>query len=171
VGDVVAGAEYIRHLVVAIYHDRLLERNEVGLEPAKSVDKHRPTLVPSTASPPQVERTDAHFDELVGFLRGKLLVLQTLLLSLQTFESLRNQRWRWFPFKVSVPDELSSNLLSWHIFETRVLIEPLPEGSEDPIEARLVLLGHTFWRVAAGHLAPLEGFMTSDILTARYRLR
>jgi hypothetical protein len=60
VGDVVAGAEYVRHLVVAIYHDRLLERNEVGLELAKAVDEHQPTLVPSTASPPQVERGDAH---------------------------------------------------------------------------------------------------------------
>ena len=75
VGDMVAGAEYVRHLVVAISHDRLLERNEIGLEPVKTVDEHRPTLVPSTASPPQVERGDAHFDELVGFLRGKLVVL------------------------------------------------------------------------------------------------
>jgi hypothetical protein len=90
VGDVVAGAEYVRHLVVAISHDRLLERNEVGLESAKAIDEHRPTLVPSTASPPQVERGDAHYDELVDFLRGKLLVLQTLLLSLQTFQSLRD---------------------------------------------------------------------------------
>jgi len=30
----------------------------------------------------------------VGILGGKLLILQTLLLGLQTFESLRNQRWR-----------------------------------------------------------------------------
>jgi hypothetical protein len=90
VGDVVAGAEYVRHLVVAISHDRLLERNEVGLESAKAIDEHRPTLVPSTASRPQVERGDAHYDELVDFLRGKLLVLQTLLLSLQTFQSLRD---------------------------------------------------------------------------------
>jgi hypothetical protein len=67
-----------------------LERNEVELEPAKAVDEHRPTLVPSTASPPQVERGDAHYDELVGILRGKLLVLKTLLLGLQTFQSLRN---------------------------------------------------------------------------------
>jgi hypothetical protein len=87
---VVAGAEYVRHLVVAISHDRLLERNEVGLEPAKSFDEHRPTLVPSSASPPQVERGDAHYDELVGFLRGKLVILQTLLLGLQTFQSLRD---------------------------------------------------------------------------------
>jgi hypothetical protein len=79
---VVAGAEYVRHLGVAIYHDRLLERNGVGLEPAKAVDEHRPTLVPSTAWPPQVECGDAHYDELVGILRGKLLILQTLLLSL-----------------------------------------------------------------------------------------
>jgi hypothetical protein len=87
---VVAGAEYVRHLVVAISHDRLLERNEVGLEPAKAVDEHRPTLVPSTAAPPQVERGDAHYDELVGILRGKLFVLKTLLLGLQTFQSLRD---------------------------------------------------------------------------------
>ena len=86
----VAGAEYVRHLVVAISHDRLLERNEVGLEPAKAVDEHRPTLVPSTAAPPQVERGDAPYDELVGFLRGKLFVLKTLLLGLQTFQSLRD---------------------------------------------------------------------------------
>ena len=85
-----AGAEYVRHLVVAISHDRLLERNEVGLEPAKTVDEHRPTLVPSTAALPQVERGDAHYDELVGFLRGKLFVLKTLLLGLQTFQSLRD---------------------------------------------------------------------------------
>ena len=58
----------------------------------------------------------------VGILRGKLLVLQTLLLGLQTFESLRDKRWWGLPFKVSVPDELSSYLLSWHLFETRVLI-------------------------------------------------
>ena len=86
----VAGAEYVGHLVVAISHDRLLERNEVGLEPAKAVDEHRPTLVPSTAAPPQVERGDAHYDELVGLPRGKLFVLKTLLLGLQTFQSLRD---------------------------------------------------------------------------------
>ena len=98
----------------------------------------------------------------VGILRGKLLVLQTLLLGLQTFESLRDKRWWGLPFKVSVPDELSSYLLSWHLFEPRVLIEPLPEGSKDLVEARLILLGHTPWCVAAGHLAPpLEGFTTS----------
>src|SRR5688572_30250616 len=107
----------------------------------------------------------------VGILRGKLLVLQTLLLSLQTFQSLRDQRWRWLPFKVSVPDEFSSYLLSWHLSETRVLIEPLPEGSKDLVEAGLVLLGHTAWGVAAGHLAPLEGFMTFVILTAWCALR
>ena len=120
--DVVAGAEYVRHLVVAISHDCLLERNKLGLEPAKAVDEHRPTLVPSTASPPQVERGDAHYDELVGILREKLVVLQTLLLGLQTFKSLRDQRWRWLPFKVSTLDELPSYLLGWHLFETRVLI-------------------------------------------------
>src|SRR5215211_1527785 len=68
-------------------------------------------------------------------------------------------------------DEFSSYLLSWHLFEPRVLVESLPECSKDLIEARLVLLGHTPWRVAAGHLAPLEGFMTSAILTAWCRLR
>src|SRR5919112_435045 len=70
-----------------------------------------------------------------------------------------------------MPDELSSYLLSWHLFEPRVLIESLPEGSKDLVEARLILLGHTPWRVAAGHLAPLEGCMTSAILTAWCRLR
>jgi hypothetical protein len=90
VSNVVAGAEYVRHLVVAIYHDRLLERNEVGLELAKAVDEHRPTLVPRPVAPPQVERGDAHYDQLVGILRGKLVVLITLLLGLQTFQSLRD---------------------------------------------------------------------------------
>src|SRR5215208_5413952 len=107
----------------------------------------------------------------VGILRRKLIVLQTLLLGLQTFESLRDQRWRGLTFQVSTQDELPSHLLSWHLFEPRVLVEPLPEGPKDLVEARLVLLGHTPWRVAAGHLAPLEGFMPSAILTARFRLR
>src|SRR5919107_4015766 len=107
----------------------------------------------------------------VGILRGKLLVLKTLLLGLQTFESLRNQRWRWFPFQVTVQDELPSYFLNWHLFETRVLLESLPECSEDLIEGWLVLFGHTPWSVAAGHLAPREGFMTSAILTAWCRLR
>src|SRR5215212_3697446 len=93
----------------------------------------------------------------VGVLRRKLVVLQTLLLGLQTFQSLRDQRWRGLTFQVSVPDESSSHLLGRHLFEPRVLIEPLPEGSKDLVETRLVLLGHTPWRVAAGHLAPLEG--------------
>ena len=53
-----------------------------------------------------------HCSRGVGILRGKLLVLQTLLLGLQTFESFRHQGCRGLPFKVSVPDELSSHLLS-----------------------------------------------------------
>ena len=114
---------------------------------------------------------DAHHDQLVGILRGKLLILKTLLLGLQTFQSLRDQGWRGLTFKVSVPDELSSYLLSWHLSETRVLIEPLPECSKDLVEARLVLLGHTPWHVAAGHLAPLEGCITHSILTAGYPFR
>src|ERR671917_1636329 len=85
-----------------------------------------------------------------GILGGKLVVLQTLLLGLQTFESLRDQRWRGLPLKVTALDKLPSHLLSRHLFEMRVLIEPLPEGSKDLVEARLVLLGHTPWRVAAG---------------------
>src|SRR5215204_933608 len=112
-----------------------------------------------------------HCSRGVGILRRKLVVLQTLLLGLQTFESLRDQRWRGLTFQVSTQDELPSHLLSWHLFEPRVLIEPLPECSKDLVEARLVLLGHTPWRVAAGHLAPLEGFMTSAILTAWCRFR
>ena len=96
----------------------------------------------------------------VGILRGKLVVLKTLLLSLQTFESLRDQRWRGLTFQVSTQDELPSHLLSWHLFEPRVLIEPLPECSKDLVEARLVVLGHTPWGVAAGHLAPFEGCIT-----------
>src|SRR5215212_8596952 len=107
----------------------------------------------------------------VGILRRKLVVLQTLLLGLQTFQSLRDQRWRGLTFQVSALDELPSHLLSRHLFEPRVLIEPLPEGSKDLVEAWLVLLGHTPWRVAAGHLAPLEGFITSAILTAWCCLR
>src|SRR4028118_1321474 len=107
----------------------------------------------------------------VGILRRKLLILQTLLLSLQTFESFRHQRWRGLTFQVSALDESPSHLLSWHLFEPRILIEPLPECSKDLIEARLVLLGHTPWGVAAGHLAPVEGFMTSAILTAWCALR
>src|SRR5829696_5158270 len=107
-----------------------------------------------------------HCSRGVGLLRRELVVLQTVLLGLQTFQSLRNQRWRGLTFQVPVPEELPSHLLSRHLFEPRVLIEPLPEGSKDLVEARLVLLGHTPWRVAAGHLAPLEGFMTSAILTA-----
>src|SRR5215210_3781702 len=107
----------------------------------------------------------------VGILRGKLVVLQTLLLGLQTFESLRDQRLRGLTFQVSDLDELPSYLLSRHLFEPRVLIEPLPEGSKDLVEARLVLLGHTPWRVAAGHLAPLEGCITYAILTAWCGLR
>src|SRR5215203_459203 len=70
----------------------------------------------------------------VGVLRRKLVVLQTLLLGLQTFESLRDQRWRGLTFQVSTQDELSSYFLSWHLFETRVLIEPLPECSKDLVE-------------------------------------
>src|SRR5215210_6840034 len=34
----------------------------------------------------------------VDLLRGKLLVVQTVLLGLQTFQSLRNQRWRRLTF-------------------------------------------------------------------------
>ena len=41
-----------------------------GLEPAKAVDEHGPTLVPRPVAPAQVERGDAHYDELVNFLRG-----------------------------------------------------------------------------------------------------
>jgi hypothetical protein len=47
-----------------------------------------------------------HCSGRVGILRGKFVVLQTLLLSLQTFQSLRDQRWRGLPFKVSALDEL-----------------------------------------------------------------
>src|SRR5215203_1214670 len=112
-----------------------------------------------------------HCSRGAGLLRRKLVVLQTLLLGLQTFQSLRDQRWRGLTFQVSALDELPSHLLSRHLFEPRVLIEPLPEGSEDLVEAWLVLLGHTPWRVAAGHLAPLEGCITYPILTAWYRFR
>jgi hypothetical protein len=58
----------------------------------------------------------------VGILRGKLFVLKTLLLGLQTFESLRDKRWRWLPFQVSVLDESPSYLLGWYLFEPRILI-------------------------------------------------
>src|SRR3712207_3815777 len=112
-----------------------------------------------------------HCSRGVGILRRKLVVLQTLLLGLQTFESLRDQRWRGLPFQVSAQDELPCYLLGWHLFEPRVLIESLPECSKDLVEAWLVLPGHTPGRVAAGHLAPLEGFMTFDILTDWCRFR
>ena len=72
---------------------------------------------------------------------------------------------------MSALDESPSYLLSRHLLEPRVLIEPFPECSKDLVEARLVLLGHTPWRVAAGHLAPPESFMPSVILIARCRLR
>src|SRR5829696_1933225 len=107
-----------------------------------------------------------HCSRGVGLLRRKLVVLQTLLLGLQPFQSLRDQRWRGLTFQVSLLDELSSYLLSRHLFEPRVLVEPLPQSTKDLVETRLVLLGHTPWRVAAGHLAPVEGCMTSAILTA-----
>ena len=58
----------------------------------------------------------------VGILRGKLVILQTLLLGLQAFEGLCDQGWRGLPFKVSVPDESPSHLLGRHLFEMRVLI-------------------------------------------------
>ena len=90
VDDLVAGTEDIGNPVVAVADNRLLESHEVGCQLAKALYEHTPTLVPSTASPPQVECGDAHYDELVGFLRGELLVLKTLLLGLQTFESLRD---------------------------------------------------------------------------------
>src|SRR5215216_1297680 len=108
--------------------------------------------------------------ELVGLLRLKLVVLQTLLLDLQTFESLCDQRWRGLSLQVSAHDELPSHLLGRHLFEPRVLIQPLPESAKDLVEARLVLLGHTPGRVAAGHLAPLEGCIPYAILTAWCRL-
>jgi hypothetical protein len=44
------------------------------------------------------ERTAYTCSRGVGILRRKLVILQTLLLSLQTFESLRHQRWRGLNF-------------------------------------------------------------------------
>jgi hypothetical protein len=100
-------------------------------------------------------------------LRRKLVILQTLLLGLR--EPPRPEvEGAHLP---GVRPGRVAYLLSRHLFESRVLIEPLPESSKDLVEAWLVLLGHTPWRVAAGHLAPLEGFMTSAILTAWCRLR
>ena len=90
VDDVVAGTEDVGNLVVVIADNRLLKRHEVGGQFAKALREHTPTLVPLPSPPPQVERGDAHYEELVGILRGKLLVLQALLLGLQTFESLRD---------------------------------------------------------------------------------
>src|SRR5215207_344383 len=112
-----------------------------------------------------------HCSRGVGLLRRELVVLQTVLLGLQTFQSLRNQRWRGLTFQVPVPEELPRHLLRPHLFEPRVLIQPLPEGSKDLVGARLVRLGDTPWRVAAGHLAPLEGCITYPILTAWCALR
>jgi hypothetical protein len=48
---VVARAEYVCDLIVAVAHYHLLEHYKVGLKLTKAVDEHRPTLVPHTASP------------------------------------------------------------------------------------------------------------------------
>jgi hypothetical protein len=60
VGEVVVRAEDVGDLVVAVGHDRLLKRHQVGLELAKSVDERRPALFPRPAPSPKVERGDAH---------------------------------------------------------------------------------------------------------------
>src|SRR5215210_168558 len=56
----VAGTEYIRDLVIAVAHDRLLKRYQVGTELAKALSEHPPTLVPLSPPAPQVERGDVH---------------------------------------------------------------------------------------------------------------
>jgi hypothetical protein len=63
-----------------------------------------------------------HCSRGAGILRGKLVVLQSALLGLQTFQSLRDQRWRGLHFQVSALDELPSHLFGRHLFEPRVLI-------------------------------------------------
>jgi hypothetical protein len=56
VGDVVPRTEQVGDLIVTVAHDRLLERDDVGPEPAQAVGQDGPALVPRPAWPPQVER-------------------------------------------------------------------------------------------------------------------
>src|SRR5215203_780867 len=60
VGEVVAGSEDIRDLVVAVSDDRLLKSHQVGLQFPEALGEHAPALVPLPAPSPQVERRDAH---------------------------------------------------------------------------------------------------------------
>jgi hypothetical protein len=68
-GYVVLRAEQVGDLVVAVAHDRFLERHEVGPELAKTLDEYRPTLGPRPAPPPQVQRGDAHHARAVFLLQ------------------------------------------------------------------------------------------------------
>ena len=45
-GDGVPRTEQVGDLIVAVAHDRLLERNDVGPEPAQAVGQEGPALVP-----------------------------------------------------------------------------------------------------------------------------
>src|SRR5215204_3422136 len=108
-----------------------------------------------------------HCSRGVGILRRKLVVLQTLLLGLQTFESLRDQRWRGLTFQVSTQDELPSHLLSWHLFEPRVLIEPLPECSKDLVDVSGVSLVPLLLTVAVGWMLASEYYDLSQFSAQR----
>ncbi len=50
-GDVVPRTEQVGDLIVAVAHDRLLERDDVGPEPAQAVGQDGPALVPRPLQP------------------------------------------------------------------------------------------------------------------------
>lgn len=52
VDDVVARAEDVLHLVVAVAHDRFLESDEVRVQSAEALHEDRPAFFPSTVPPP-----------------------------------------------------------------------------------------------------------------------
>jgi hypothetical protein len=60
VHDVEARTEQIEDLIAVVGLDRFLERHKIGSEFAKAIDEHRPTLGPCSASPPKVQRENAH---------------------------------------------------------------------------------------------------------------
>jgi hypothetical protein len=107
----------------------------------------------------------------VGLLTRELVVLETLLLSLEALKCLRDQRWGGPPLQVPAQDELPGYLLCRHLFKPRVLLHRFAESCKDLIETWLAILGHTLRHVAAGYLAPLERFTTSAILTGWCCLR
>src|SRR5919202_600237 len=58
--DVVARAEQVGNLVVAVGQHDLLEGDDVRLKFAQAVNEDRPTLVPIPMPAPQVQRGDTH---------------------------------------------------------------------------------------------------------------